>query len=380
VGLNGATLQGHRVTQARATIPAWGCWYADASIDGEHTLTGSVTLKIADLTLVGTVLSGSAAQGRSSYRIVGGKGGWGFTIPRKSYANDAGVKHSTILTDAANECGETLGTVSTTERVGPAFVRQEGPASRVLQAIAPQAWYVNEAGVTQLGARAAGALVGKVTRIEPVDRARGKVVLATEQIATILPGVVVDGLTATDVQHDISAKSGIRSTVWFAQSPGPLDSFRAIIDQIDPDRAYRGVTEYRVVTLSGNRLNLQPIRVGAGMPDLERVPVRPGVAGCHAELTLGARVLVAFIDSDPARPCVVGAEEDDGDGFLPTMLELAGGSDFVALAASVATQLQSIRTQYNLHTHATAGTGAPSPPVVAMTSPGSVAATKVKAT
>lgn len=374
--MNGATLNGFRVTSARATIPSWGAWYADVSVDGEHTIAGAATLKIADLTLVGTVLSGNAAMGRSSYRIVGGKGGWGRVLPKESYADDAGVKLSKVLADAAREAGETLGAVSTTTRVGPAYVRQAAPASRVLQDLAPQAWYIDEAGVTQLGARPAGVLIGKPTRVEPIDKARGKVVLASEQIATILPGVVVDGLTATDVQHDISAKSGIRSTVWFAQSPGPLDSFRAILEQVDPDRAYRGVTEYRVVTRAGNRLNLQPIRTGTGMPDLERVPVRPGVGGCHAELALGSRVLVAFIDSDPARPCVVGAEEDDGDGFLPTRLDLAGGADFVALAASVLTELQSIKNQHNLHVHASSG----AVPTVPMTAPNSVAASRVKAT
>lgn len=331
--MNGATLNGHRVTSARATIPAWGAWYADVAVDGDHPLAGSVTLKVSDLTLVGSVIAGSAAQGRSNFRIVGGAGGWGKPLSPKSYANDAGVKHATILQDAAREVGETLGTVSTQDRVGPAYVRQTQengrpvPASRVLQQLAYNRWYIDEAGVTHIGARPAGALVGKVTRVEPVDQARGRVVLAAEQIATILPGVVIDGFTAVDVQHDITPETGIRSTAWFAQAPSAIDAFRAILDQADPWRAYRGVTEYRVVTLTGNRLNLQPVRVSTGMPSLERVPVRPGVAGCSVEAMLGARVLVAFVNADPARPCVVGWEETDGDGFQPEMLSLkAGGS------------------------------------------------------
>lgn len=323
--MSAATLNGHRVTSAKVTIPAWGCWYAEVQVDGEHVIAGRVTLKVADLTLSGSVLSGGTAKGRSSYRIVAGAGGWGLTIPKKSYANDATVKLSTVLGDAAQACGETMAAIASTERTGPAYVREEGPASRALQQLARNAWYVDEAGTTRLGARAAGALVGSVTRVEPIDKARGMVVLASDKIATILPGVVVDGFAAVDVLHEISADGGLRSTVWFAQSTSPLDSMRAIIDQLYPDLKYRGVTEYRVVTLEGSRLNLQPVRVSTGMPTLLRVPMRPGVAGCEATLALGARVLVGFIDSDRSRPYVAAFEDADGAGFQPTSLSLLAG-------------------------------------------------------
>lgn len=324
--MSAATINGHRVTSARVTIPAWGCWYAEVQVDGEHVLSGSVTLVVADLTLVGTVLSGGTTNGRAAYRIVAGAGGWGQTLPKKSYANDATVKVATVLGDAARECGETLEAIDSTERTGPAYVRDEGPASRSLQALSRNGWYVDEAGVTRLGARAAGALVGKVTRENPIDQARGVVVLAADQIATILPGVVVDGLSAVDVLHEISAEGGLRSTVWFAQSPSPLDSFRTIIDQLYPDLKFRGLTEYRVVTLEGSRLNLQPVRVSTGMPDLARVMVRPGVAGCAMDVALGARVLVGFVDSDRSRPFVGAFEDAEGDGFQPSELTLNAGS------------------------------------------------------
>ncbi len=320
-----STLNGHRVTSARANIPAWGCWYADASIDGEVSLSGAATLKIADLTLVGTIISGGPLKGRSMYRIVAGAGGWGRDVPQKGYSNDAGVKVATVLGDAAREAGETLAAVSSSDRVGPSFARKAGPASKVLDLVSERAWYVDEAGVTRLGARAAGVLVGKVTRITPVDLSRGKVVLAGEQIATILPGVVVDGLTAVDVLHEVSASGGLRSTVWGSQNGSTLDSLKSLVSQLDPDRPYRGLTEYRVGTTEGNRLTLQPVRVSTGMPILERVPVRPGVAGCAVEVQNGTRVLVGFIDSDVARPYVAAFEEEDGDGFQPDTLTLKAG-------------------------------------------------------
>ncbi len=332
MGLSTATLNDHRVTNARVTIPKWGCWYAEVSIDGEHALSGRVTLVVADLTLSGTVLSGGPIKGRSSYRIVAGAGGWGRELPKKPYVNDAGVKLATVLGDAAREAGETLIAPAASERVGPAWTRQVGPASRVLELVAPGAWYVDEAGVTRLGARAAGALVGAVTRIAPVDLARGTVVLASEKIATILPGLVVDGLTAVDVLHQISPEGGLRSTVWGSQVGSTLDSLRALIAQLDPDRAFRGLSEYRIVTRSGALLNLQPVRVSAGMPDLPRVAVMPGVPGCSQTPPLGSRVGVMFLDAQPSMPRVVSFEGGTASAGLELVTDgLGAGGHAITL-------------------------------------------------
>lgn len=329
-----STLAGHRVTSATATLPAWGCWFASASIDGEHALTGRVELKIADLTLSGTVLSGGPDKGRSSYRIVGGAGGWGRTIAEESYDDDAGVKLSTVLGDAAAAVGETLdtSTLSSSDRTGVRYTRPEGPASALLERHASKAWYVGEDGTTRLGRRAASTLPPKVTH-GPVDRARRTVTLASESISTILPGLVVDGLEAVDVVHELTP-SGLRSTVWGAisgRSDRAVEAIRAIVDQLDPFRKFRGVTEYRVVTQAGELLNLQPVLSSLGMPDLPRVPVRPGVSGCRSDVKLGSAVLVGFVNSDPSRPYVAGFEDADGAGFIPLLTEI-DATTFVKLA------------------------------------------------
>lgn len=377
-----STLNGLRVTSARVTIPAKGCWFADVGVDGEHAIEGAATLKLADLTLSGAVLSGGPGFGRSSFRLVAGKGGWRRTIKRFAYANDAQVKVATVIGDAANACGETVAPIASTLRTGPAFVREEGPASAVLNLLAPDGWYVDEAGVTRLGARAAGVLPAKVTRTKPIDKATGSVVLASDSIATILPGVVVDGMTAVDVMHEVTTEGGLRSTVWGSTIPTSLDSFLRILDAVDPWRKYRGVTEYRVGALESNRLSLQPVRSITGMPFLSRVPMWPGVAGAFATVAIGSRVLVGFIDSDPSRPYVAAFEDVDGEGFVPTLIKLGGGAQFVALANLVSSELSSIATALSSHTHpgVMAGAGVTGPPAVPPYSAGPVAATKVKAT
>jgi hypothetical protein len=331
--MSAATLNSLRATSARVSLPAWGCWYAEVSLDGEHALAGPVTLQIADLTLKGTILSGGPAKGRSDFRVVAGAGGWGRSLKALAYATDAGVKVSTVLTDAASAVGETIATVDAALRTGPEFVRPDGPASRVLEMTSPRSWYVDEAGVTHLGKRAAVAFTGIATRVTPADLSRRTVTLAAEQIAKLLPGAIVDGLEAVDVHHSIDSKGGLRTELWGSLAGGSsrtLEAFRKILDQIDPDRAFRGVTEYRVVTTSGKRLNLQPIRVSTGMPELRNVPAMPGVGGCDTDPALGSRVLVGFVDSDPGRPVVLAYEDAEGAGFVPITLTLLKGTQGVA--------------------------------------------------
>lgn len=324
-----ASLNGNNVTDARLSIPAWGASYHDVSIDGQISLTGAVTLVVADLTIKGTVLSGGPGIGRSYFRIVAGAGGWGKSIPAKTYQNDAGVKLANVLNDAAAAVGETIDqtTLDTTKRVGPFYVRPEGPACTVLNLMSSSAWYVGEDGVTRIGQRGASTLSGTATRVTQQDQARGTLTLASDSIAGILPGVTVDGLTAVDVEHEIGVTAGLRSKLWGSNFTGTsrrLAALKALFDQLVPDFVYRGLYEYRVVTQNGNRLNLQCVRVSTGMPDIANAFMRPGIAGGNMQPALGSRVLVGFVNADPTCPVVLAFEDPDGPGFLPISLSLCG--------------------------------------------------------
>ncbi len=320
-----ATLNSIRVTHARVDVPAWGRWYAEVSLDGDHAVTGAVTLVIADLTLVGTVVSGGSHEGRTHLRVVGGAGKWDIEIPEKGYSNAAGVKVSTVLQDAASACGETLSGSLPSTRLGPGYARRMGPAARVLEALVPRGWYVHEDGTTRIGQRAASTLASGVTH-GPVDLARGTVTLASETIAGILPGLVVDGLTAVDVCHEIDP-DGLRSTVYGARggSSRRLSAMQRLLEQADPLRDYRTTWEYRVTGRSGKRLDVEPVRASTGMPALTRVSVRPGLAGCDTDVPTGQRVGVTFMDADPSRPVVVSFEPADGEDFVPDIIRLAEG-------------------------------------------------------
>lgn len=319
-----ATLNGLRVPECRAQIPASGLWFADVKVDDVASLTGSVALKIADLEMVGTIISGGVYEGVGRYRVQGGAGRWGHTIPAKDYSNDAGVKLSTVISDAAQAAGEPLDTSTIPAGiVGTKWSRVRGPSSWTLQALLPGGWYVGEDGVTRCGSRPAAPYTVPAERTS-VDLARGRVELAAGVLTGLVPGAVVEGLTAVDVEHVVADRT-VRSVLWGqGVAPGSrrLAAFRVLLDRLLPDYRYRGVYECRVVTQEGERLNLQPVRSGLGLPDLRRVRVRPGVPGVKALHALGSLVLVAFVDADPGRAVVVSADDAESPGWMPLTLTL----------------------------------------------------------
>lgn len=371
------TLAGAPCTRATAQIPAWGCWWADFDLVGEVTLSGRVSCAFAGATLSGTIVSGGPSRGRSAYRVVGGAGGWGQTLPAKPYHDDAGVKLRTVLGDAASAAGETLTGVDQQLRLGPHFARGAALASHLLHALAPRNWYVDLDGTTRIGQRAASAYSGSGTRTR-IDPAGLVVEIATEDVSALVPGVTVDGSQpATDVEWSLDEK---RLTARVYSGPRPsrrLDAFRRIFDALDPWRKYRALAEYRIVSQDAERLNLQIVRVGTGLPDLPRVPVRPGVAGARTDPKLGGLVLVAFADGDPSRPNVVAFDAPDAPGWLPTLIELGESSDFVSLAGKVGDEIQRIRTWADAHTHPT-GVGPSGPPAAPTQAHQSTACTRVK--
>lgn len=315
-------LGGIALSRARVQVPAWGRPWADVDLSEavEFAAGSAQTLTIADASLAMSVVSGGVYEGRASYRLVAGPG-WSKTIPRKAYANDAEVKASLVLSDAAAACGEKIADLPT-HRLGPHFVRREGLASRVLERIAPKAWYVDFAGVAHIGARSAASYSSDAARTR-VDERSGITELAVESVAGLVPGVRVDGRApATDVEYLLEPKR-LTARVWAGPSPTSrrVAALAGIIEAVTEHFRYAGVYEFRVVTQEGERLNLQPVRAASGFGDLARVPVRPGVAGCKATVQLGELVLVAFVDRDPARPVVVAHDAADAPGWMPLALQ-----------------------------------------------------------
>lgn len=320
-----ATLAGHACTRVRAQVPAWGLWWADVEISEPETLTGRATLQLADLAMQCAIVSGGPVHGRAAYRVVAGAGGWGKRLAAKSYRDDAGVRASVVLGDAVREMGETIALGALEQaRLGPHFARADALASMLLHQLSPQAWYVDYAGVTRIGTRAAITYGGDGARVR-VDPLVGVIDLATDEIAALAPGAIVDGSApATDVEFSLDTKRLTARVYAGRRSSRRLSALARAVEALDPLRRYRGTYEFRVVTQEGERLNLQPVRAATGLPDLPGVPVRPGMAGLRSNVQLGELVLVTFVDADPSRPVVIAHDAPDAPGWMPLTIELGG--------------------------------------------------------
>jgi hypothetical protein len=323
-----ATANDLRVLSCAVELPAKGIWHADVETDGDEPLSGAVTIKLADATFVGTMRSGGVRNGRGTWKIVGGKGGWASTVKRKGYTSDAGVKIQTVIEDAARDAGETLrGTTST--RLGSHYTRVEGLASESLALL--DAWYVDVDGATVIGARAASSYTAALV-VKEKDDAGARVKVAADSIVGIVPGATIDGIVAVDVRHTLDTE-GLRTTVW---GDLPSNQWRSLILAALPQLRYAGMFEYRVVSQEGMRLNLQCTRVSTGLPDLRRVPFSPGIPGASATVTPGCVVLVAFVNSDPSRPVVIGFADFESPGHPALIITLTTASLAVTGAIAAA--------------------------------------------
>ncbi len=338
-----ATLEGFRVLTARAHLPAWGLPFYDAEIDGDLELAegARVTLTIADAVFACAVVRGGPRFGRSRYILVGGAGGWSRTLGARAYGvSDLGIPRNHVIEDAAGECGETV-EGAPGDVCGPAFVRGEGAASAVLHALAPGAWRVDADGVTRFGAPPETAFVP--TTRPRLDLGARSAELAEDSIAALVPGVVIEGLTASDVVHTLVG-ARLRTTIYGARggTTERLSLWTALIGALTAELRYAGIFDYRVIYRRGYRIDLQPGLSSGGMPALSAVRVRPGVAGARSEPQIGSLVSVAFLDRSPARPVVCGFDDEGSEFFAPTTTTIDAGEIRLGAQAEHATSAEAL--------------------------------------
>lgn len=340
-----ATVDSHLITALEIYLPQSGVWWGDLQTDDGVQLSGQVTITLGDLQLMGTVRRGGVHAGAGGYRIEGGGAGWSTQLPARAYRSDSGVYLSTVLEDTALACGETLASGYEDRWLGTAFVRGTQPAQRVLNGLCgADGWYLGTDGETVLGRRPGGT-VGVSYEVVDYDQAERLAVLATETPSAFMPGQTIEVEGAQHVISNVmlSIADGVLRVYCWCAAVSAEDRLRAslaaIVRETFPNLIYLGTYEYRVVTQSDNQLNLQPVSAAVGLPDLERVPMRPGIPGANAEVKLGSLVLVTFVNADPARPVVVGFEDPDGEGFVSPLVSI--DADQIDLGDAVGRALRS---------------------------------------
>lgn len=362
-----ADVNGQAVTRMRLVVGATGPWFADCVLDNGSALSGQVTLRAGGLVLSGTVLpdqSGVYVSERTT-RIVGGGGGWAKLLSAKAYHNDGGVTALNVAQDAARDAGEVLGAFAPEKaRVGLDYVRQAGPASRVIEdAIGSAAWWVDYAGLTQVGARPASTPAESAYDVTAYEPRSKMVTLAADDLTVIgVGGVLTKTLDGPQTVRDLEIVLTAGDVVIKAWCGPQLEQsrllalFQALVRRAVDDKLY-GVYQYRVIGMKADRVELQSARKGSGMPDLSPISMWPGVAGVHAELTPGAEVLVQFIEGDRTRPIVTHFAGKDGVGFEPVSLSLGGvtGAAPVSLSTKADTALTRLQVAFDSHTHSVSG-------------------------
>lgn len=327
--MTAASVNGARAIAVRLFIPWRGAWIADVDLDPDDAQTfptGKVTLTIGDATLAGTVDDRNTGRFASSVhmRIVAGAGAWDKPVRPQPFFNDAGVSSRDVYEATAAELGETVNDPQPVV-FGPYFVRSRDAGSRVF---VDRDWYVDLAGVTQVGPRPTARL-DNTLEVMTFDAQAQRLELARDAI--LLPGTVVtdtrfDGeVVVRDVEQTFTT-SGARATAWTARTPtsrlfGALRSMVRELGGITYLRTY----PYRFINDNGDRLNLQAIDSAPGLPDIIPIPVMPGMAGLSAKLTPSQTVRVIFLEGDPAQPIVVGFDEN-----LPQEVTI-DATDFVNL-------------------------------------------------
>ena len=184
-----ANLDGVRVVSARVTIPWFGAWAADVVLADASSIGEMPTLTIGTLVLEGARARASSFSGARSARLVGGRGGWRKDVGARAYRFAGGVRLATVLGDAAAEVGEAvdLDAALASATVGDAYVREAGPASRVLRQLAGPAWWTDPAtGRTKVGSRVPTPITSDFS-VEGYKGAEGRVVVATEALADWTP-------------------------------------------------------------------------------------------------------------------------------------------------------------------------------------------------
>lgn len=339
-----ARLAGQPLLTVRLVVPNVGPWYADCELVGAPELAGSVTLSLGALELRGTISrqhDGTFGL-RRKCRVVAGAGGWGRELAAKPYHNDAGVRGRIVAEDAARAVGETLGTfVPRSERLGADYAREATAASVALEASAAGApWWVDYAGTTHVGPRPAVAVASTAYEVLAYDPMTRLVTLAVDDVGAVGVGAVLterlDGpQTVRDLEITV-AEEGVRVIAWCGGGESELGRLAGLLRSISERSAAAklfGKYRYRVVKMSVDRVDLQAVRRGAGLPDLSPISMRPGIAGAHAELTPGAEVLVEFLEGDRALPVITGFGGKGDPGWVPSRLTL-GGTEGEACARS----------------------------------------------
>lgn len=332
-----ATIDGFDAAGVTVHVPWTGLWVLSGTIADEAFTFSErqVTCKIGVQTFVGTIDVQRSGEFLLQKRvhIIGGAAGWRKQVAQQSFHNDAGVKRQTVAKALAKATGETLGD-ELTGTLGIDYCWFNGTAanpvlaSATIEQIAPD-WHVGFDGKTYLNPWSSVAADDTIEALD-YDKNANSVSLG------IYETIPRPGMTITDERFGtvsirsvfVSAQADrVFAVAWFGASGRTrlANAVESIAKRSNP--GLFGIYRYRVVSMnSDNRVNLQAVKSGIGLPDLLTVTQTPGMPGFKNTLTQSAIVLVQFIDGDPSLPRITNYHDVTDGAFVPQTVQFANGT------------------------------------------------------
>lgn len=194
-----ASVNGIRVVEGSLTLPIYGAWVADFKLATPDPMPAAATVTLGNLSLIGTALRTAPFVGAREWRGVAGAHGWQGTLQPRAYGNSQ-VMLSTVLQDAALELGESVN-VQADVSLGGGYTRplgQAGPptGAELLYQLGVN-WWIDNAGVTQIGTRTTQAIAPGTFQVMSERSGYGLFDIATEDYASWVPGSTFTAPTVT---------------------------------------------------------------------------------------------------------------------------------------------------------------------------------------
>ena len=213
-----------RIQHVALEVPRYGGAWARVGTELGPVAPGPATLKVGDVELLGTVISGqSGDNGPSSWVGIWRSGtAWDTVLPaRPAYQTDAGVKLLTVLNHLANDCGAAI-VAPTNSSIGNFWIRASRDASgfprtgrdelnAMIKGRLLSQWWIDPAGVTRFNERH-GVPVTAAARVTKRDMTRGSRDIGTESPLAFMPGNIFEGATIERVIiRESSAKISVQT-------------------------------------------------------------------------------------------------------------------------------------------------------------------------
>jgi hypothetical protein len=214
--------------------------------------------------------------------------------------------------------------------LGSHYSRSKGKAVDTLVQHMPGAWHVGDDGVTRFKPRKSSEYKDESSAIEAPNDS-GMIRINANYGYLFRPGVKVSGITIGDVDLFYGPR---RVIAYCYPETASTSLIGLIVQRATAGAKYFGCYEYKCNDCdSAYLLNLEPVDSSLGLPNLEKVPMRP-MAGWQSKVE-GGTVVLSFLNGNPGKPIVLGCAESDENDSTLVVLGNAGSADFVALGGLV---------------------------------------------